>query len=94
VLPEAHHQPSFCGEQIVVSSVASSVGIEFIRPPSSVPDGSGRFVLRAAVPKASVDEHHHSKARERDINHAPYACYGPVVLPKTKACLVKSRAYR
>jgi len=67
VLPESEHRPSRRAECGVHSFVARAVAGCLRSPEVSVALGYG-VVLRAPVPKATVDEHRHPRAGEHQIS--------------------------
>ena len=66
MFPDPDHQPAGVGQQSVLPAVTRGIGVEFRSPERDV--GGGHFaVLRAAVPKAAVDEDNDPGPREGDV---------------------------
>ena len=74
VLPHSNNDPTGAAERLVIATVAVSVDSQLGLPPFPV-----RFredsVIGAGVPEASVDEHGDTKARERDVDVAPWSTW-------------------
>src|SRR5688572_14980782 len=70
VFPDPHRLPTESSQPLIGISVPRSIGFDLLPPEISIALRPGS-VLRAAVPKASVDEYGQSRARENDIGDAP-----------------------
>lgn len=70
VLPDSHHGPTTLQKLVVRQLVSINIAFEFGGPEFRVPLRVGG-VLRAAVPKATVDEYGELRPRERNIDRSP-----------------------
>lgn len=84
MLPDPQNRPPRLTQRRTICCIALDVLRELCAPPVGVGGGSSGLVLRASVPKATVNENRQPQPRERDIHLASKSAYRAIVLTKTE----------